>query len=208
MMTNEQAGDASIGRDGKTFPETTDALVWAKQFTKTTQAPDFKVPNLRDEGFLLGWFANAIEAGRSAGKRARSPIMEGDNLSGDDLAAIVAIVNERVRQKLPVDAKMPDRETKPGEGWTDDRDDGYFVGELSAAAASYAIASSLCATLAIEQSEAPPATWPWNSSWWKPSTKIRNLEKAGALIIAEIARLRREADREALMEAERERNPT
>ena len=32
--------------------------------------------------------------------------------------------------------------------------------------------------------------WPWAVSWWKPGpTRIRDLEKAGALIAAEIDRL-------------------
>ena len=34
------------------------------------------------------------------------------------------------------------------------------------------------------------AFWPWSEDWWKPSgDPIRNLEKAGALIAAEIDRL-------------------
>jgi len=38
----------------------------------------------------------------------------------------------------------------------------------------------------------PPAAWPWEWDQWKPSLDpIRNLEKAGALIAAEIDRLRR-----------------
>lgn len=36
-----------------------------------------------------------------------------------------------------------------------------------------------------------PDAWPWDPSWWKPSPDpIRNLVKAGALIAAEIDRLR------------------
>lgn len=36
-----------------------------------------------------------------------------------------------------------------------------------------------------------PQRWPWDETWWKPSTdsNIRNLEKAGALLAAEIDRL-------------------
>ena len=34
--------------------------------------------------------------------------------------------------------------------------------------------------------------WPWEAAWWKPNgDPIRNLEKAGALIAAEIDRLQR-----------------
>ena len=37
-----------------------------------------------------------------------------------------------------------------------------------------------------------PDEWPWNITWWKPSTDpVRNLTKAGALIAAEIERIQR-----------------
>ena len=29
-----------------------------------------------------------------------------------------------------------------------------------------------------------PVLWPWDGCWWKPSTRERDLEKAGALIAA------------------------
>ena len=34
-----------------------------------------------------------------------------------------------------------------------------------------------------------PIVWPWHPKWWKPSDRVRDLEKAGALIAAEIDRL-------------------
>lgn len=43
---------------------------------------------------------------------------------------------------------------------------------------------------AAEHSE--PLFWPWNSRWWKPKDRKRNLVKAGALIAAEIDRLEAE----------------
>lgn len=49
------------------LPTSTDAVEWARAFIATTQAPDFEVPNLWDEGFLAGWFANAIEMARDEG---------------------------------------------------------------------------------------------------------------------------------------------
>ncbi|GAG33310.1 unnamed protein product, partial [marine sediment metagenome] len=36
-----------------------------------------------------------------------------------------------------------------------------------------------------------PEIWPWDPSWWKPTDERRNLEKAGALIVAELERLDR-----------------
>ena len=72
------------------------------------------------------------------------------------------------------------------EGWTPDHDDAHDKGEMAEAAACYALAVHDGNFLGA------PARWPWDESWWKPSEdQIRNLEKAGALIAAEIDRLKR-----------------
>ena len=73
------------------------------------------------------------------------------------------------------------------EGWTPERDSAYKKRELVSAAVCYAL------------HDFPPSPndihafltkhWPWSFSWWKPTSEIRNLEKAGALIAAEIDRL-------------------
>lgn len=68
------------------------------------------------------------------------------------------------------------------EGWTDEHDDKHNCNELADAAACYALGQP---SQMIEQ------LWPWTQEWWKPTTKRRNLIKAGALIIAEIERLDR-----------------
>jgi hypothetical protein len=45
--------------------------------------------------------------------------------------------------------------------------------------------------------EYPSQYWPWHRKWWKPSeSPIRNLEKAGALVAAEIDRLSHAIERE------------
>lgn len=70
------------------------------------------------------------------------------------------------------------------EGWTPVQDDDYADGQLSMAAACYAM-----------QGDSPnfgaPEDWPWNPNWWKPTNDRRNLVKAGALILADIERLDR-----------------
>ena len=79
------------------------------------------------------------------------------------------------------------------EGWTTVHDDTHADGSLAQAAACYA------ATAAIQslhdRDTLPPCfihkEWPWTREWWKPSDRLRNLEKAGALIAAEIDRLQR-----------------
>lgn len=63
------------------------------------------------------------------------------------------------------------------EGWTPEQDiSKYRSDELARAAACYALGAR------------PPGLWPWADSWWKPGDPVRNLEKAGALIAAEIDR--------------------
>jgi hypothetical protein len=72
------------------------------------------------------------------------------------------------------------------EGWTPEHDDRHADEELARAAACYATPRLLGGSL-------PPQDWPWAVKWWKPTPddRIRELEKAGALIAAEIDRLQR-----------------
>ena len=72
------------------------------------------------------------------------------------------------------------------EGWTPAQDDQYTAGDMASAAACYA-------SQGRDHYPEPgkPGPWPWAAKWWKPSTYRRNLEKAGALILAEIERLDR-----------------
>ena len=76
------------------------------------------------------------------------------------------------------------------EGWTPEHDEQHELGELATAAACYALP------------DIRPEWWPWDAKFWKPTDpthaqpgepRIRELEKAGALIAAEIDRLIREA---------------
>lgn len=70
------------------------------------------------------------------------------------------------------------------EGWSAAHDDEHRDGQLVAAAISYAGAGPAFL----------PMWWPWDPTWWKPSDDpVRNLVKAGALVAAEIDRLRRAA---------------
>lgn len=84
------------------------------------------------------------------------------------------------------------------EGWTPDHDDQHTCGQLSAAAGCYALsASGFLGTVELRDWHkcwAPGVKmklWPFLLDWWKPATPIRDLVKAGALIVAEIERLQR-----------------
>ena len=77
------------------------------------------------------------------------------------------------------------------EGWTLERDaEEYLFGELSGAGTAYADFASR--QIGTGRSAGHPMNnlWRLSRDWWKPSPDpIRNLEKAGALIAAEIDRL-------------------
>ncbi|MFW6855952.1 hypothetical protein ACODYM_32135 [Burkholderia gladioli] len=84
------------------------------------------------------------------------------------------------------------------EGWTPEHDDQYTKGELALAASQYVLHVA-CPF----QDGKVPAFWPWPAEWWKPTTPRRDLEKAGALIQAEIERLYRAEAREQGAQAEK-----
>lgn len=93
--------------------------------------------------------------------------------------AIQGIIDERNRQ---IDV----------EGWTPEHDDTHTNGELAKAAACYAgFADGKEIRDDTVMQQALAKLWPWFAKWWKPTTRRRNLVKAGALIVAEIQRLDR-----------------
>jgi hypothetical protein len=71
------------------------------------------------------------------------------------------------------------------EGYTAEHDDRHEVGELGLAAISYIWNEW------IPNSQILKMYWPWDPESWKPKDRIANLAKAGALIAAEIDRLKR-----------------
>lgn len=75
------------------------------------------------------------------------------------------------------------------EGYTAEHDDGYDHDEAAFAAACY----SLPEGFREFRYNGTPFSWHWDSEWWKPTPddRIRELVKAGALIVAEIERLQR-----------------
>lgn len=77
------------------------------------------------------------------------------------------------------------------EGFTPDHDDQHVDNQLANAAACYALDAHL-SQKEIWGTELVDLMWPWAEEWWKPEeSRIRNLVKAGALLVAEIERLQR-----------------
>lgn len=91
------------------------------------------------------------------------------------------------------------------EGWTPEHDDEHADSELARAAACYALDERTMerrvdgdASDRTLVSGLVPVIWPWSVRWWKPTPgdRIRELVKAGALIVAEIERLQRAGSQE------------
>jgi hypothetical protein len=80
------------------------------------------------------------------------------------------------------------------EGWTSEHDDEHRGCQLADAARGYLLAGTLLQRgigMKDYRLQLAPG-WPWGAEWWKPSPDpIRNYVKAGALIAAEIDRLKR-----------------
>lgn len=93
--------------------------------------------------------------------------------------AVADVVGERERQVI-------------GEGFDAAHDDQHSDGSLAMAAVCYAI-------YAVNPKVCTIPMWPrsWHPDWWRPKNPRRDLVRAAALLIAEIERLDRDAEREA-----------
>lgn len=112
-------------------------------------------------------------------------------------AAVVAVFYDAGNGAAPLDGILQERLRQvTKEGWTAEHDDTHTGGELAVAAAAYAIAGTTCNT-AADSNALAIAVFPegWDPSWFKPTDRRRNLEKAGALLLAELERLNRAAGR-------------
>lgn len=94
--------------------------------------------------------------------------------------AVQAVCDERERQKSV-------------EGWTPDHDDQHDVGALAHAAGCYLLFGT---DGNFPDNHPPIRYWPWDAEWWKPKDRKRNLERAGALVLAELERIYRQELRE------------
>lgn len=85
------------------------------------------------------------------------------------------------------------------EGFNNEHDKMFDKNQLAAAAASYAFAPFMKEEIREGYQFPPSPMWPayWLAKWWKPTPndRIRELQKAGALIAAEIDRLQAEEEK-------------
>ena len=103
-----------------------------------------------------------------------------------ELSAALRKSEERAVTQAARDVLAERQRQVSAEGWSREHDDEHSRGELAQAAACYATSS-----VPYEVDGEPLPSWPWEKSWWKPTTPRRDLVKAGALILAEIERIDR-----------------
>jgi hypothetical protein len=104
-----------------------------------------------------------------------------------------------ITQKTAIELVLEERHRQTSvEGFTTEHDDEHTKGELANAAACYAMTQWTGDNPANDGRSILHNVWPksWSLHWWKPSpeNRIRELTKAGALILAEIERLQRLED--------------
>jgi hypothetical protein len=86
------------------------------------------------------------------------------------------------------------------EGYSAAHDDGYNDGALARAAAAYALLAGTSGwplVIRPATNTSAPSWWPWRAKFWKPKDARRDLTRAAALLVAEIERLDRAAERAA-----------
>lgn len=100
-------------------------------------------------------------------------------LAGPDADAAVQIVAERERQVT-------------AEGWTPEHDEHHDPGVLAQAGALYALQHATYQdrpwAADPENGYPAPRLWPFDAEWWKPTDRLRDLVRAGALVAAEADR--------------------
>lgn len=94
---------------------------------------------------------------------------------------------------------IAERQRQINIGRTPEYDDQYENGSLALAAACYARQAGMWGTdwSVYYRDAVVPDSWPWAREYWKPSSPRRDLEKAAALILAEMERHDRATARKA-----------
>lgn len=104
----------------------------------------------------------------------RGPYVEQETVPQDTIDALNIVLAGRMHQLN-------------NEKFAIDRDDTYTADQLAIAASCYLYAPVY--PFPVATGVRAPIQWPWNYSWWKPQGgRMKQLEKAGGLLIAEIER--------------------
>ncbi|GKJ93571.1 hypothetical protein NUBL21985_21230 [Klebsiella pneumoniae] len=142
------------------------------------------------------------ELAQSLKRRATSANEFGESLyvKADDVLALVEALEKEQQRIAELESRtvtaaaadvLAERKRQvTTEGWTPEHDDQHVNFEMAIAGGLYAI-SAVDSHHKLRNSA--PSAWPWDRKWWKPDGPRRDLVKAGALILAEIERLDRDA---------------
>ncbi|HGP4432942.1 TPA: hypothetical protein ACLMYU_005225 [Pseudomonas aeruginosa] len=122
------------------------------------------------------------EKARDPNSRARKA-----SVLATELRDMLAAAPGREVPQAWLDVQAERRRQVEAEGWTPEHDDLYCAAELPRAAAAYILNGA---------NDEAPAIWPFSAKWWKPRDARSNYVRAGALILAEIERLDRAAEKE------------
>lgn len=164
-----------------------------------------------DYGEMGDWLAKELIADADREASARTPqsdadlgaladVLEsrGQNNSLHDIRRAAAALRARPvgvgLSQAALDVLAERQRQITTEGWTPEHDDSHDQAEMAAAAASYAF-SAFIGTGYRAFAADPLGFWPWDAEWFKPSTPRRDLIKCGALILAEIERRDRAAQK-------------
>ena len=92
--------EEQVDASARLLLNSTEADVWAAEFVRLHGG---------DEGLMLGWFANAIEVGRTAGELAQCepPPAEVFDLSVDKAKLVAYILDDAIRNTPPL--KLSDK---------------------------------------------------------------------------------------------------
>lgn len=147
-----------------------------------------------------GWWMHCHGCDRKVGEgfenEARSrfdPVMEGDDFYCTPTCAAIG----RLGIDVPREFRLERLRQVEVEGYTPEHDVQISDGNLLRAAVVYfqhATRTVDLPTKIVSDAGVPvkvPVGWPWDPQWWKPKTPRRDLERAGALCLAEIDRSRR-----------------
>lgn len=194
------AGAAPVGGELSEAEFLSKRLARVAKLVGVTIPPDWSHEGVAAvAGTILGEIARVLER-KESGPVAGALVAKGDSrkvtLESHDLDRLVDMGKRILAAEnaaAPADLTQAARDVLAErrrqieqEGWTPAHDDQYKRGDLSQAAACYALHTEPVGNVGDYL-----RFWPWPATWWKPRDNRSNLVKSGALILAEIERLDR-----------------
>lgn len=159
--------------------ETFDALF----LLKASARPDQVSAVMEIQRYMdIGWMAHPQTIKAKAQWDAVAKLL---GANGDDVDAVLNAAMRAAMSAPGAAGIIAERRRQiEEEGYANPHDDKWQADQLIGAAMSYLHAE-------LHGSTKQPPMWPWLAHYWKPQDRRRNLERAGALIAAELSRMDR-----------------